>query len=97
MKKILSVILALALIMGCVSVCFSAFAEDVDVYEVKASSPAIPMVELTSLPTANFSVEIGDNTYLGSELVLVPDVKVSVDDLAIDNEAGTIKAYTQGV
>ncbi|MBO5725589.1 MAG: hypothetical protein J6S00_00830, partial [Clostridia bacterium] len=44
-----------------------------------------------------FSVEIGDNTYLGSELVLVPDVKVSVDDLAIDNEAGTIKAYAKGV
>lgn len=99
MKKILSVILALALIMSCVSVCFTAFAEQVsdDVYKVSASSPAIPMVEKTSLSTDNFSVEIGDKEYLGSELTLIPDVKISVDDLAINNDTKTIKAFKKGV
>ena len=50
-KKVLSVILTLTLVMGCMSVCFTAFAEDVsdDVYKVSASSPVLPMLESTQL------------------------------------------------
>lgn len=87
-KKLLSVILALCCVISCMCQAFSVVAVE-SPYEVKSSSPAIPMDALTVVSYDAFTVEFSTTkTVNGGDLEFTADS--SVTGIKIDNAAKTI-------
>ncbi|MBO5725993.1 MAG: hypothetical protein J6S00_02885, partial [Clostridia bacterium] len=96
-KKLLSVVLAMALIVSCVTVCFTAFAEtdNTNVYQVEFTSPAIPMVKGTQISLADIEVQLtSGGEYVSGSSLTVSDIDAG---LVYNAEAGTVTVYAKGV
>lgn len=93
-KKLLSVILALCCVISCMCQAFSVVAVE-SPYEVKSSSPAIPMNAFTVVSYGALAVETEDGLKLGNALTF--ENKSGSDGIKVDNAKQTITAYDKGV
>ncbi|MBQ0083398.1 MAG: hypothetical protein KBS52_01345, partial [Clostridiales bacterium] len=106
-RKAISVIMAVALVVSCMTASFSVFAATTTAFSVTAKSPAVPLYVNKAVRTGNLSVEIGGTAKAGNTLTWerTSGISASYDDggYLVGNSVGitgfTVSdgTYTQNV